>query len=138
MKEVGKNTTGIMKTVADYAKWIGLEGNRNIEQGKPVPWGWWLANTVVFANVLDLFFSAFLTFSLTHCGTQQQIRKALGLDRCKFQATGAAPTAPDTVEYFMSLNLPLFDIFGMSESCALATACFPGQWKSNTCGSSVP
>jgi len=67
-----------------------------------------------------------------------QIKKALGLDRCKIQLTGAAPVAPETVDYFMSINVPLSDIFGMSESCALATACYPGKWKSRTCGTPIP
>ena len=59
MKEVGKKNTGMMKTVGEYAKWIGYTGNKNIEQGLPVPWGWWLANTVVFSNVIF-----FITFCL--------------------------------------------------------------------------
>jgi hypothetical protein len=62
MKEVGKKTTGVMKTIADYAKWIGLEGNKNIEQGKPVPWGWWVANTVVFAAVFLYFYILIFIF----------------------------------------------------------------------------
>lgn len=59
-----------------------------------VPWGFGLANNLVF----------------------KRVRAALGLDRCKIYLTGAAPITKDTLEYFMSLNIPLMEIYGMSES----------------------
>lgn len=59
-----------------------------------VPWGFGLANSLVF----------------------KKVRAALGLDRCKICFTGAAPITKDTLEYFMSLNIPLMEIYGMSES----------------------
>lgn len=59
-----------------------------------VPWGFTLANHLVFKNVL----------------------KALGLDRCRAFFTGAAPITKDTLEYFMSLHIPIFELYGMSES----------------------
>ena len=46
----------------------------------------------------------------------KRIRKALGLDRCHFPMTGAAPTNEDTLAYFMSINIPLHEIYGMSET----------------------
>lgn len=59
-----------------------------------VPYGWTLANFLVFWKV----------------------RKALGLERCRFCLTAAAPIMKDTLDFFMSLNLPLMEIYGMSES----------------------
>lgn len=59
-----------------------------------VPWGFGLANGLVF----------------------KKVRAILGLDRCKICFTGAAPITKDTLEYFMSLNIPLMEIYGMSES----------------------
>lgn len=59
-----------------------------------VPWGFTLGNNLVFKNV----------------------RKALGLDRCRSCYTGAAPITKDTLEYFMSLYIPVFELYGMSES----------------------
>ena len=46
----------------------------------------------------------------------KRIRKALGLDRCHFPMTGAAPTNEETLTYFMSINIPLHEIYGMSET----------------------
>lgn len=44
------------------------------------------------------------------------VRAGLGLDRCKLCLTGAAPITKDTLEYFMSLNIPIYEVYGMSES----------------------
>ncbi|TNN22407.1 Long-chain-fatty-acid--CoA ligase ACSBG2 [Liparis tanakae] len=46
----------------------------------------------------------------------KKVRESLGLDRCKLCFTGAAPITKDTLEYFMSLNIPLLELYGMSES----------------------
>lgn len=59
-----------------------------------MPWGFMLANNLVF----------------------KKVRAALGLDRCKICFTGAAPITKETLEYFMSLNMPLMELYGMSES----------------------
>lgn len=59
-----------------------------------VPWGFMLANNLVF----------------------KKVRAALGLDRCRYCFTGAAPITKDTLEYFLSLNIPVKELYGMSES----------------------
>lgn len=59
-----------------------------------VPYGWTAADLLVF----------------------RKVRSALGFDRCKFCMTAAAPIMKSTLDFFMSLNLPLMEIFGMSES----------------------
>jgi len=59
-----------------------------------VPYGWTVANLLVFRTV----------------------RSALGFDRCRMCMTAAAPIMKDTLDFFMSLNLPIMEIYGMSES----------------------
>lgn len=46
----------------------------------------------------------------------KKVRKALGLDRCSRCYTGAAPITNDTLEFFLSLDIPLYELYGMSES----------------------
>lgn len=72
-----------------------------------MPWGFTLANALVFKTV----------------------RAALGLDRCKICFTGAAPITKDTLEYFMSLNIPLMEIYGMSESSGPHTISYNEQFQ---------
>lgn len=54
-----------------------------------------------------------------------QVRKSLGLDRAKMIFTAAAPISRQTLEYFQSLNIPLCEIYGMSEAAGALTLCTP-------------
>lgn len=44
------------------------------------------------------------------------VRDALGLDHLEVAVTGAAPTPPETLEWFRAVGIPLTEIYGMSES----------------------
>jgi long-chain-fatty-acid--CoA ligase ACSBG len=44
------------------------------------------------------------------------VKKALGLQASKIRVTGAAPISLTTLEYFMSLDMPLLELYGMSET----------------------
>lgn len=103
LKGIGANVTGMKRKLVDWAKGIALKGNRNKEQGKTVPFGWTIANGVIL----------------------KKVHKALGLDRAKLLFTAAAPISKQTLEYFQSLNLPLMEIYGMSESSGAITMCTP-------------
>jgi len=65
-----------------------------LNRGKSKPWGWTVANALVF----------------------RKVRKALGLDRCRMCMTAAAPIMRDTLDFFASLNIPILQIYGMSET----------------------
>jgi long-chain acyl-CoA synthetase len=49
------------------------------------------------------------------------IRARVGLDQCRLGVTGAAPISPAVVEFFRSLDLPLVEGYGMTESTVGAT-----------------
>eukprot|EP00049_Salpingoeca_infusionum_P008174 m.132428 g.132428 ORF g.132428 m.132428 type:complete len:510 (+) comp13933_c0_seq3:995-2524(+) len=114
MIQVGMNNGYVKQYLASWAKQIGLQGNMSLQQGGSVPWGWTVANKVVFENV----------------------KKALGLDRCLLYATGAAPIHRDTLDYFLSLNIPITELYGMSECCGPATIALPV--RTGTCGKVIP
>lgn len=59
-----------------------------------VPWGFMLSNNLVF----------------------KRVRANLGLDRCRVCCTGAAPITKEILKYFLSLNIPVRELYGMSES----------------------
>lgn len=44
-----------------------------------------------------------------------KIKTTLGLSECKHFYSGAAPTTKDTINFFITLGLPLCEVFGMSE-----------------------
>lgn len=46
----------------------------------------------------------------------KKVRATLGFDRCRIIISGAAPTTRETIEFFMSLDMPIMEGYGMSES----------------------
>lgn len=48
-----------------------------------------------------------------------EIKKKIGLDQCKYFATGAAPISKDIIEYFSSIGICIFELYGMSETSGI-------------------
>uniref|UniRef100_A0A3B4VJJ6 long-chain-fatty-acid--CoA ligase n=1 Tax=Seriola dumerili TaxID=41447 RepID=A0A3B4VJJ6_SERDU len=67
-----------------------------------------------------------------------KVRAALGLDRCKICFTGAAPITKETLDYFMSLNMPLMELYGMSESSGPHTVSVNSSYQMSSCGKVMP
>ena len=67
-----------------------------------------------------------------------KVKTALGLDRCRFQATSAAPISRETLEYFLSLSVSLYEVFGMSECSGPQTLSYPGRHHTGSCGVPIP
>lgn len=68
----------------------------------------------------------------------RKARTNMGLDRCRLPVTGAAPIRPDTVDFFLGLNLPLYEVYGMSECTGPATVSVPGIYKPGFAGKPIP
>jgi long-chain-fatty-acid--CoA ligase ACSBG len=114
MVATGRANKGLKKAISTWARGVGTAASRAAEFGSEDwnPWGYWLADKLVFSAV----------------------RGALGLDRCRLFATGAAPIRMETMEFFQSLNIRICNAFGMSESTGAQTCCVPGANRSGSCG----
>jgi long-chain acyl-CoA synthetase len=66
------------------------------------------------------------------------LRESLGLDQLAALNVGAAPTPPEVIEFFHSIGLPLGELWGMSETNAIATCNPPERIKIGTVGPPVP
>ena len=60
--------------------------------------------------------STTFAFSLAKTLVLNKIKNQLGFTACKQIYSAAAPIRRDTLEFFISLGLPLCEVFGMSES----------------------
>jgi len=65
------------------------------------------------------------------------VRDALGLDQVELAVTGAAPTPPETMQWFRAIGIPLTEIYGMSETAG------PIAWttdlvEAGTIGPAIP
>ncbi|XP_032429055.1 long-chain-fatty-acid--CoA ligase ACSBG2 isoform X1 [Xiphophorus hellerii] len=120
MKSVGAKSSTVQRKVAAWAKDVGLQTNltkmnQNVAAAR-TPFSYQVAKKLVF----------------------KKVRKALGLDRCTRCYTGAAPITKDTLEFFLSLDIPLYELYGMSESTGPHTISKPEAFKLTSCGKEIP
>lgn len=70
----------------------------------------------------------------------KKVRVALGFQHCKIFAVGAAPMRKDVHDYFMSINIPLMELYGMSECSGCHTINLRHNhngWKVGSCGKAI-
>ncbi len=66
------------------------------------------------------------------------LQERLGLRRVRWAGTGAAPIAPEVIEFFIGIGVPVFELYGMTENAAVATCNFHGRMKLGTVGEPYP
>jgi long-chain acyl-CoA synthetase len=68
----------------------------------------------------------------------RNIRRMLGLDRCRLAFTGAAPIAPDLIRWYLALGLDMREVYGQTENCGVATLMPADRVKLGSVGTAVP
>ncbi len=66
------------------------------------------------------------------------LKKRVGLSKVRYAASGAAPIAPEVLQFFMGIGVPMHEVYGMSENSAVATANRYGRVKLGTVGEPHP
>nr|WP_281373686.1 AMP-binding protein [Haloechinothrix aidingensis] len=66
-----------------------------------------------------------------------KLRDTLGLDRIRWAASGASAIPPEVLEYFHGLGIPVYEVWGMSESTGATTSNAAGATKIGTVGKAV-
>jgi long-chain acyl-CoA synthetase len=66
------------------------------------------------------------------------LRGTLGLDEAVAVNVGAAPTPLEVLEFFHAIGIPVGELWGMSETCGVATCNPPERVKLGTVGPPVP
>jgi long-chain acyl-CoA synthetase len=67
-----------------------------------------------------------------------RVKEALGLDRCHFAASGAAPADPATLAFLAGLDLPVYEVYGLSETAGPVSWNRPGRTRFGTVGPAYP
>ena len=118
MVAAGAQNSGLKKKIAAWARRKGLANGYARQEGKPAPAFFNLAHKLVFSKV----------------------HERLGLDRCRLFISTAAPISLDTLEFFMSLDIPITEVYGMSECTGPGTVSLPEsfQYRTGWAGPALP
>lgn len=77
-------------------------------------------------------------YSLASAVIFKKIRQALGFTRCNYFVSGAAPLSAEVKKYFLSIDIPVMEVFGMSEAAGGHTLCIDGVYNLDTIGLTIP
>ena len=99
---------------------LGYRVAERVVAGKPVSaqlkLAWWLGRVCVLGNV----------------------RRLIGIDRCRFLVTGAAPISPDLVRWYLALGVPMLEVWGQTENGGAATVMPATRIKPGSIGVAGP
>ncbi|VEN60870.1 unnamed protein product [Callosobruchus maculatus] len=116
MQQVAAQNGYIKRTISAWAKSYALQHHLDKINGvKSHSWGYTLASSVIF----------------------KKVKQALGLNRCTQFFSAAAPLAPEIKKYFLSIDIPIMDCFGMSEASGAHTICVEGASNLDTIGMTI-
>ena len=116
MQAAGAQSSGLQKKLVAWARRVGLAGGYADQAGRRRPLFYPLARALVF----------------------RKVRARLGLDRARVLVTSAAPISRSTLEFFLSLGLPICEVYGMSECTGPATISVPDRYRTGKAGYEFP
>jgi long-chain acyl-CoA synthetase len=73
-------------------------------------------------------------FTLARWLALNNVRKLIGIHRSRYLVTGAAPISPELVKWYLSLGVPMLEVWGMTESCGASTGVPPTRIKPGSIG----
>ena len=68
----------------------------------------------------------------------KKAKQAIGFDRVRYFACGAAPIPEETLRFLHGLDIPIREIWGMSETCGAGASNLPGSAKVGSVGRTHP
>ena len=72
------------------------------------------------------------------CWRSTTCARLIGIHRARLLVTGAAPISPDLVRWYLALGVPMVEVWGMTESCGIATTKPAGRIKPGSIGPPLP
>jgi long-chain acyl-CoA synthetase len=79
-----------------------------------------------------------LQYALAQRLVFRKLKAALGLGRATLCVSGAAPIAPEVLEFFTGLDIVVYEVYGQSEDCGPTSINLPGQTRFGTVGKPMP
>ncbi|KAB1259107.1 Long-chain-fatty-acid--CoA ligase ACSBG2, partial [Camelus dromedarius] len=108
IKEAASKSSSLRKKVFSWARNVGLKINTKRMLGAhDTPMSYRMAKALVFSKV----------------------KSSLGLDHCHIFISGAAPLNQETSEFFLSLDIPIGEVYGLSESTGPHSMSTPENYR---------
>ncbi|MGH3467384.1 MAG: AMP-dependent synthetase/ligase, partial [Thermocrispum sp.] len=79
-----------------------------------------------------------LRYALGWLFLYRALRDRIGMRKVRYAASGAAPIAPEVLQFFMGVGVPMHEVYGMTENTAIATGNLPGRVRLGTVGEPHP
>ncbi len=76
-------------------------------------------------------------FSLANTLVLKRIKQAIGLDCALAFFYGAAPLKQSSVDYFASLDIPMMNCYGLSETAGSTTVSYMDDFSLNHAGEQI-
>ena len=76
-------------------------------------------------------------FLLAEVLVLRNIRRLLGIDKCRWLSTAAAPIAPDLIDWYWALGKPMYELYGQTECTGIATANLADDFRIGSVGKSA-
>jgi long-subunit acyl-CoA synthetase (AMP-forming) len=103
-----------------------------------VPRLWMKFQSGVHAKVPPEKLQRLLSIPVVGWLVRRKILKGLGLDKARLAASGAAPLAPEVIDWYRRMGLELIEGYGMSENHSYSHASEVGDARSGYVGRSRP
>jgi long-subunit acyl-CoA synthetase (AMP-forming) len=116
IQAAGAQASPLRRRIAGWARRQGLRAGYAEQRGERPPLLLPLARRLVF----------------------DKVRARLGLDRARLCAVSAAPIGVGTLEFFLALGIPVFEVYGMSECTGPTTVSLPGAYRTGSAGKALP
>jgi long-subunit acyl-CoA synthetase (AMP-forming) len=113
--ELGKQSW-IKKTIVSWVRRVALKTQGGSLKGRRQPW----------------------LYRIIHYWIISKLHARLGLARCLAPYTSAAPISRQTLDFFMSFGIPIYEIYGMSECTGPAAISDPNRFELGKAGYSLP
>ncbi len=111
-----KESTRLQQAAYAWAIGVGRAIADKVLAGEAVPaglkWRFYVARWLVLDNV----------------------RKMIGIHRARHLVTGAAPISPELIKWYLSLGIPMLEVWGMTETCGVSTAMTATRIKPGSIG----
>lgn len=114
-----QESTRVQRAVYGWAIGVGRQIADLVMAGEPVPAG--LKARFYVARWLAL----------------DNVRKLIGIHRVRYLLTGAAPISPALIRWYLSLGVPMLEVWGMTETCGVSTLVPPTRIRPGTIGQAV-